>query len=220
MARVLSKQKLALNSYTIRVMLSIVIPAFNEEKRIGSSLEKLIAFLQNYPKDSEVIIVDDGSTDTTVSIAEKYRKKLPNFQIVSSEKNRGKGFAVKTGFEKANGDVVLFTDADFSTPITESSKILEKINAGYDIAIGSRAIDRSLIKKHQNIFRENIGRLANFLIQLFAVAGIKDTQCGFKAFKKSTTAAIFSEQKIFRYAFDIELLYLAKIKGSLRISPA
>lgn len=194
-------------------MLSIVIPAFNEEKRIGSSLEKLIIFLQDYREDSEVIIVDDGSTDTTVSIAKKYQKSFSNFQIVSSEKNRGKGFAVKLGFEKAKGDIVLFTDADFSTPITESTKLIEKINRGYDIAIGSRALDRSLIRKRQNIVRESFGRLANFLIQFLAIPGIKDTQCGFKAFKKTTTAPIFSEQRVFRYAFDIELLYLAKKQG-------
>ena len=197
-------------------MLSIVIPAFNEEKRIGSSLEKLIAFLKNYRQDSEVIIVDDGSKDKTVSVAKKYRQSLPNLQIVSLGKNLGKGFAVKTGFEKAKGDIVLFTDADFSTPINESVKLFEKLDRGYDIAIGSRAVDRSLIRKHQNIVRENIGRLANLLIQLLAIPGIKDTQCGFKAFKKTTTAPIFSGQKIFRYAFDVELLYLAKIKG-LRI---
>lgn len=198
-------------------MISIVIPAFNEEKRLGVSLEKLVDFLKNFNQEVEIIVVDDGSTDSTTAVAESYRNKLPNFQVIKLDKNRGKGFAVKTGFESAKGSVVVFTDADFSTPITEIGKLLEKINSGFDIAIGSRAVDRSLVKEHQSLLRETIGKMANILIQLLAVPGIKDTQCGFKAFAKTTSSKLFEQQKIYRYAFDIELLYLAR-KNKLRVA--
>ncbi len=194
-------------------MISFVIPAFNEEKRLVNSLKELSEFLKSYPEKTEVLLVDDGSTDSTIKVSEGFKDEISNFKIISLEKNRGKGFAVKTGFENANGDIVLFTDADFSTPISETPKLLEKINEGADIAIGSRAINSAVIEKHQSQLRERLGRLANLLIQVLAVRGLKDTQCGFKAFKKTTTKSIFAEQKIYRYAFDIELLFLANRQG-------
>jgi dolichyl-phosphate beta-glucosyltransferase len=194
-------------------MLSIVIPAFNEEKRLAGSLEKLKNFVEDYPQEVESIIVDDGSTDNTVRLAETYIPKIKGLRILKLAKNSGKGSAVKFGFEKAVGDIVLFTDADFSTPITEATKLVEKINSGFDVAIGSRELDPSLVVRSQSFLRHKFGRTANFLIQLLAVPGIKDTQCGFKAFKKSTTKEVFAEEKIFGYAFDIELLFLAKRMG-------
>jgi len=194
-------------------MLSIIIPAYNEEKRLGESLEKLIDFLKTYPAKVEVILVDDGSTDKTFQLAQSYQEKIPNFKIIKLEKNTGKGFAVKKGYEKAKGNIVLFTDSDFSTPITEVPKMVKKIKEGFDIAIGSRATKGSEVKKHQSWLREKLGRIANLLIKISAVPKINDTQCGFKAFKKTSTDKIFERQKIHRYAFDIELLYLAKREG-------
>lgn len=198
-------------------MVSIIIPAYNEEKRLKSSLPQLASFLQNFEGVVEVIVVDDGSTDNTAQVAQKFQNETTNLRVIKLKKNFGKGLAVKEGFFAAKGEVVVFTDADFSTPIGEIGKLLEKIALGYDIAIGSRALDRSLIKQHQNFFRENIGRAANMLIRLVAVGGVYDTQCGFKAFKKSSTEAIFRKQTISGFAFDVELLFLAR-KYNLKIA--
>ena len=198
-------------------MLSIVIPAYNEENRLGSSLKRLQDFLDNYSPEVEVIVVDDGSTDNTRAVAENFKGRIKNLKIVGFEMNQGKGFAVKAGFETATGEIVVFTDADFSTPINEIEKLVGKINEGNDIAIGSRAVNRELVTRHQSFLRESLGRLANILIQMLAVPGVKDTQCGFKAFRKETAEKLFSEQKIHRFAFDIELLYLAQ-KNHLKIA--
>ena len=196
-------------------MISIIIPAFNEEDRIGRSLEKLAAFLKNRTEKFEVIVVDDASTDNTRQIAESFSDKIPNFKVLRLEKSpfAGKGLAVNKGVLASNGDIVLFTDADFSTPIEDIDKLLEKLNSGYDIAIGSRAIDRSLVKQRQNILREYIGRTGNILIQNLVIKGIVDTQCGFKAFKMPACKSLFESERIFDFGFDVELLYLAKKRG-------
>lgn len=197
-------------------MISLIIPTFNEEKRLGNSLEKLADFLNSFEIEVEVLIADDGSSDKTLDIASDFQNKFKNLKIFNLE-HKGKGWAVNQGFKNATGEVVVFTDADFSTPITEIEKLISKINEGFDVVVGSRAIDRSLIKVHQNFFRENIGRAANLLIQLLAVRGIKDTQCGFKAFRKSTTEKVFEKQKVWGFAFDVELLFLAR-KANLKIA--
>ncbi len=194
-------------------MISLIIPTFNEAKRLPTSLEKLIDFLKTFPESTEVIIVDDCSSDATFEIASTFKNKIKNLKVLRLEKNLGKGWAVKNGFLAATGDIVIFTDADFSTPIEEINKLLQKINDGFDIAIGSRALNRGLVKKHQNPLREFMGRIFNLLVQLIAIKGISDTQCGFKAFKRSTTADIFEKQVIFDFGFDVELLFLARKKG-------
>lgn len=194
-------------------MISIVIPAFNEEKRLGNSLQTLAAFLNDRVEEFEVIVVNDGSNDQTVSVAQQFTKKFINFKIISLPTNQGKGAAVNNGFRQASGDIVVFTDADFSTPISEIDKLLQKIDDGYDIVIGSRAVDQTLVKKHQHLFRELMGKTFNFVVQKIAVPGIKDTQCGFKAFNTQTTRAIFEKQLIFGFGFDVELLYLARKLG-------
>lgn len=198
-------------------MISLIIPTFNEEKRLGQSLQKLSDFLKNFNQEVEVLVVDDGSNDATVSVAHSFENKFANFKIIRLEKNQGKGQAVKTGALAAKGDTIVFSDADFSTPIEEISKLLEKINQGYDIAIGSRSLNRDLVKKHQSLLRERLGRIFNGLVQILAVPGITDTQCGFKAFKASSTKNIFEKQKISGFVFDVELLYLARKQG-LRIA--
>lgn len=198
-------------------MISLIIPAFNEAKRLPASLEKLFNFLKTFPEEMEVIVVDDCSSDATFEVASAFKNKIKNLKVLRLEKNLGKGWAVKNGFLAASGDIVIFTDADFSTPIEEMSKLTEKINQGYDIAIGSRALNRDLVKKHQNPLRELMGRAFNLFVQLIAIKGISDTQCGFKAFKKATTTDIFEKQVIYDFGFDVELLFLARKKG-LRIA--
>ena len=196
-------------------MISIIIPAFNEEKRIAGSLEKLAAFLKTRKETFEVIVVDDASTDGTRKVAEKFANQIPNLRVIRLEKSpyEGKGLAVNKGVSVAKGDIVVFTDADFSTPIEEIDKLLEKIDEGFDIAIGSRALDRSLVKTKQSFVREFIGRVWNFLVQRIALPGIVDTQCGFKAFRLSSSKELFEKERIFDFGFDVELLYLARKKG-------
>ncbi len=193
-------------------MISLIIPTFNEALRLPKSLEKLAIFLEIFGEETEVIVVDDCSTDDTSEIALGFKNKIQNLRVLRLDKNRGKGWAVKNGVLAARGEIVVFTDADFSTPIEELDKLLEKIKAGYDIAIGSRATDRTLVKKHQNFLRESMGRIFNTIVQLLAVPGIKDTQCGFKAFLVSSTHDIFEKQMIYDFGFDVELLFLAQKK--------
>lgn len=194
-------------------MISLIIPCFNEEKRLGKSLKILAEFLMNRPDEFEIIIVNDGSTDRTTEVANSHSKNFSNFSLINFPHHRGKGAAINAGFKKASGEVVVFTDADFSTPISEIDKLLSKLNSGFDIAIGSRAIDQTLVKKHQNFFREMMGKSFNLLVQNLAVPGISDTQCGFKAFNANTCAKIFEKQIISGFGFDVELLYLARKLG-------
>lgn len=196
-------------------MITIIIPAYNEEKRIGKSLEKLATFLEKRTEEFEVIVVDDASTDNTSSAARSFSNRIKNLNVLRLEKSpdAGKGLAVHHGMLAAKGDIALFTDADFSTPIEELDKLLEKLNSGFDIAVGSRALDRSLVKQHQNILRELMGRTFNILVQIFTVRGIVDTQCGFKAFKMPACRSLFEEQKIFDFGFDVEILFSAQKTG-------
>ena len=196
-------------------MISIIIPAFNEADRIRRSLEQLQKFLKNRSDKFEVIFVDDASTDNTREIAESFTKKIPELKILHLDKSpfAGKGLAVNKGMLEAKGDISIFTDADFSTPIEELDKLVEKLNSGYDIAIGSRAIERSTVKKRQPLLREYMGRIFNILVQNLAVRGIVDTQCGFKAFKMPVCRQLFESERVFDFGFDVELLYLAKRRG-------
>lgn len=200
-------------------MISIVIPAFNEEKRIGASLKKLAAFLKVRKEEFEVIVVDDASTDKTSSVAKGFLGKIPNLKILRLAKSpyEGKGLAVNKGALAAKGDIVVFTDADFSTPIEEIDKLLKELGTGSDIAVGSRALDRSLVKRKQSFLRELMGRAFNILVRLLTVKGIYDTQCGFKAFKMRSTRILFEKEKIFDFGFDVELLFLAR-KNGLKIA--
>jgi dolichyl-phosphate beta-glucosyltransferase len=157
--------------------------------------------------------VDDGSTDNTVEVAQGFKAKIGDLKVIQLSKNLGKGAAVKKGFQEASGGIVVVSDADFSAPIIELPKLLAEINRGFDIVVGSRALDRSLVKKHQPFLRELVGRASNILIRFLAVRGIYDTQCGFKAFRKNRTEGIFAKQTVNGFAFDIELLFLAQRAG-------
>jgi len=187
--------------------LSVIIPVYNEEKRIGSTLPKIFHYLNKKNIDYEIIVVDDGSTDQTIPIVENF----PKCNLLRHEKNKGKGATVRTGIKYASGEFILFTDADYSTPIEELDKFWNKRHH-YDILIGSRHIKGSDIKLKQPWHRQIVTYLGNILIQLVLWIRIKDTQCGFKFFKKNIAKDLFSLQKINRWGFDMELLYIAKKK--------
>lgn len=193
--------------------LSIIIPAYNETERIRQSLESACDYLNNKGYKYEIIVVDDGSSDDTVAIAKAFGG---NVSVLSQSSNMGKGAAVRRGMLTATGDIRIFTDADFSTPIYEIEKILPKIEAGADICIGSRALDPSMIKEHQPFYREFMGKTFNQFVQVLFFKGISDTQCGFKGFTRAAAEKIFLKAKINGFSFDVELLYLAS-KAGLRV---
>lgn len=187
-------------------MYSIIIPAYNEEDRIEDSLKKIIEYTDVENIDVEIIVVDDGSKDNTVKIVSSFGDKV---RVIKQIKNQGKGAAVRRGMLEAKGDFRVFSDADLSTPIYELKKLIEFNEKGFDVCIGSRAVDASMIKEHQPWYREMMGKTFNHIVQLLVVKGIKDTQCGFKGFSKLAAEKIFSKAKIDGFAFDVELVFLA-----------
>jgi dolichyl-phosphate beta-glucosyltransferase len=198
--------------------LSIVIPAFNEERRLPKAIEQIGSYLGARSLGAEIIVVDDGSADATPKLIESYGGKFPGLRLISNGANRGKGFSVRHGVLESRGEIVLFTDADLSTPMEEADKLLAALREqGYDAAIGSRALDRSLIEVHQSAFREQAGAMFNRLVRQFAGLEFSDTQCGFKAFRRERTRIIFEQQRIERFGFDPEILFLAKRHG-LRVA--
>jgi glycosyltransferase involved in cell wall biosynthesis len=196
--------------------LSIVIPAFNEENRLPRALEKIREYFSRQPgglEKIEVLVVDDGSSDATARIAQEWSDRFPVLRLVSNGQNRGKGFSVRHGMLKSRGRIALFTDADLSSPIEESAKLLAAIAAGNDFAIGSRAIDRSLIAVRQARYRELAGIIFNGFVRLFTGLPFHDTQCGFKAFVREPASIVFEQQRIEGFGFDPEILFLAKRHG-------
>lgn len=194
-------------------MLSIVIPAYNEEKRLANTLTSINSYLTSQRYDFEVIVVDDGSKDKTKQVAlEHVLYRNGKLKLIENGVNRGKGYSVKRGILEARGENILFTDSDLSTPIEEIRKLLSFLNSGYDIVIGSRAVFGADIKIHQPFYRECMGKIFNFLVQFFVLKGIRDTQCGFKLFKAAVVKDIAKELKIDGFAFDVEMLYLAQKK--------
>jgi dolichyl-phosphate beta-glucosyltransferase len=195
------------------VELSIVIPAFNEEERLPASLGAISAYLAARPSAPrvEVLVVDDGSADATATRAEDAgRRHGLDLRVLRLPKNSGKGFAVRTGCLEATGRLVLVTDADLSTPIYEWEKLAA---ADAPVAIGSRALDESLVKEKQSLYRRAMGKLFNRLVRLVAVPGIRDTQCGFKLFSREAARDVFSRAKVDRFAYDVEALLLARQLG-------
>lgn len=195
--------------------ISIVIPAYNEETRLPASLDAVTQYVgQGRWRFTEILVVDDGSTDATAQVAEAYAATHPEVRLLRNPGNRGKGYSVRHGMLKARGDWVLFTDADLSAPIEEAAKLfgaVEEHNA--QIAFGSRGLDRSLIEVHQSWFRETAGRLFNVFVRLLAGLPYADTQCGFKLFERGAAREIFRRQRLNRFGFDVEVLYLAKRLG-------
>lgn len=192
--------------------LSIVIPAFNEAARLGDTLLTVFEYLDKHNPASEVIVVDDGSTDGTADVAEDKFNQAGSLgtQIIRVQPNRGKGYVVREGLLAARAPVALFSDADLSTPITETPKLVNPIELGeFDITFGSRALDRSLIGVHQPWRREQGGRIINLIVRLATGLPFWDTQCGFKAFRMDVCRPIIEAATIERFGFDVEYLYVA-----------
>lgn len=198
--------------------LSIVIPAYNEEKRIARSLEAILTFLGKQSYRAEVIVVDDGSSDDTASIVsgmiQQYREGGHELRLLSNSPNRGKGFSVKRGLTEARGSIVLFTDADLSSPITEAPKLIQPIAEDTaDVTFGSRALNRKLIGVRQPVIRDFGGRVFNLFMKTITGLKFKDTQCGFKAFRREPALPVFKLQSIERFGFDPEILFIANKRG-------
>lgn len=194
--------------------LSIVIPAYNEERRIGKTLDEIKDYLDAKGLTYEVIAVCDGSTDRTRKIVRSSAlAESGQLKLLKNRQSRGKGYAVERGMRVADGELVMFTDADLSTPICEVDKLMEAIRGGADIAVGSRSIYTSQVAKRQPFYRQTMGKTFNFIIRFILREKIKDTQCGFKMFKRDVAEVLFKEIRVRGFAFDAELLFLAKKKG-------
>jgi len=194
---------------------SIVLPAYNEAARIASTLEKVMGYAQRHGWNAEVVVVNDGSTDNTAEIVRGYAGRHSSLRMVENPGNRGKGYSVRNGMLHATGDILLFSDADLSSPIEEAEKLFAAIQAGADVAIGSRWIDTNLQVRRQPIYRQLFGRMFNLALRAVLGLNFKDTQCGFKAFSRRAADVVFPQQQIERWGFDPELLYIAK-RASLR----
>jgi glycosyltransferase involved in cell wall biosynthesis len=192
--------------------LSIIIPSYNEESRLPATLERIAAYLSDSQCEAEVLVVDDGSKDGTAAVADYFRIKIPTLRVIANGVNRGKGYSVRHGMQEARGRIALFTDADLSAPIEEAGKLIDALDT-HDVAIGSRAMDRSLISVHESPFREFAGIIFNKIVRIILWLPFVDTQCGFKAFRREPCAILFQQQTIERFGFDPELLYLARHHG-------
>ncbi len=192
--------------------LSVVVPAYKEEHRIHKILDAIIKFQEKQSYQIEIIIVLDGSPDNTKMQAQKYYGVIPNIRIIDRKENKGKGYTVKEGILAAKGDWILFSDADNSTPISQVNKLLEHTKDNH-VLIGSRYIQGSKLARPQPFYRIWGSRFLNLIIQLFAVPGIKDTQCGFKLFEYKAAKEIFNHMTFNRWSFDIEILAIARHLG-------
>jgi dolichyl-phosphate beta-glucosyltransferase len=193
--------------------LSVIIPAYNEEVRLQSSLERVVAYLDQQPFSSEVLVVDDGSTDDTATIARNYAGEHATVRILRYAANHGKGRAVKVGMMEAHGQLMLYCDADLSTPIEELEKLVSFVDEGYDVVIGSRALPESELRVHQPWLRERLGRTFNLLVRILGVRDFADTQCGFKLFTRRAARDVFPLLITDRWAFDVEALLIARYMG-------
>lgn len=190
-----------------RPFLSVVIPAYNEENRLGPTVARIQGYLAGQSYTSDILVVNNASTDRTGEVARATGVK------VIDEPRRGKGAAVRSGMLAALGDYVLFSDADLSTPIEEVEKLLASVRERYDIAIASRGLPESNIVKRQPWYRELVGRLGNVLVRMAAVRGIADTQCGFKLFPREVAQRLFRVARLTGAAFDVEVLFIAQRHG-------
>jgi dolichyl-phosphate beta-glucosyltransferase len=189
---------------------SIVIPAYNESERIQSSLNKIVSFLSAQPWQVEVLVVNDGSRDNTAEIVRQFAAQHSYIRLIENPGNRGKGYSIRNGMLQASGDVVLFSDADLSAPITEAPKLFREIENGADVAFGSRWLIAKMQTERQSVLRQIAGRLYNVFMRVLLGLPYKDTQCGFKAFSRKAVDTIFPRQRIERWGFDVELLFLAR----------
>ena len=192
---------------------SIVIPAYNEEIRIEATLDRVLAYVYAQKWNAEILVVNDGSRDATREIVLRYAAAHPILQLVENPGNRGKGFSVRNGVLHSKGKLIVFTDADLASPIEESEKLLAALNAGADVAIGSRWLDSSLQTRKQPFYRRVLGRIFNLALRVILGMNFRDTQCGFKAFKRAAAQAVFPLQIIERWGFDPEIVFLAQRLG-------
>jgi glycosyltransferase involved in cell wall biosynthesis len=194
--------------------LSIVIPGYNEALRVGKTLAEVQKYAAAKPFETEFVLVDDGSSDCTLELFKKFQSLWPGTHVLSNKVNQGKGFSVRRGVLESRGKVILFTDADLSAPIKEADKLLAALESETaDAAIGSRALDRTLIGVRQPWRREYAGRFFNLLVRLFTGLKIHDTQCGLKLFRRETTRRAFELQRVDRFGFDPEILFLIQRYG-------
>ena len=188
---------------------SFIIPAYNESERLATSLPKVFAYIRERQMQAEVIVVNDGSTDDTAEITRSFARRCPEIRLLENPGNRGKGYSVRNGMLHANGDILLFTDADLSSPIYEATKLFAAIEGGADVAIGSRWLRADLQTERQPWHRQLYGRLFNLALRMVLGLKYRDTQCGFKAFTRAAAQTVFSRQRVERWGFDPELLFLA-----------
>lgn len=193
--------------------LSVVIPAYNEEHRIGKTLEAVSSFLEKQSFDYEILVVSDGSSDRTGEVVQELAKKIKNLKLIQNQENHGKGWVTRQGMLQSSGDVRLFMDADDSTKVDEIVKFLPYFEQGFDIVIGSRRIKGAVIAVKQPWVRDFLGWVFRFIVHTLVPLGVTDSQCGFKAFSARASEAIFPKQKIFRWAFDVEILAIARKAG-------
>ena len=193
--------------------LSIVIPAYNESARIERTLGRVMECVEQQRWDAEVLVVDDGSTDRTPEIVQEWMQRYPRLNLIKNEGNRGKGYSVRNGLLQAAGEIVMFTDADLSAPMEEAERLFAAIEDGADVAIGSRWLEKQRQTIHQPLYRRFFGRCFNWVTRLMMGLPFKDTQCGFKAFKRPAAQIIFRLQRIERWGFDPEILFIAQKLG-------
>lgn len=195
---------------TSDVNLSLVVPAYNEEKRIENPLEGVVCYLRKHFDRWELIYSDDGSTDGTAAKLVKMKEKYPEIKMVTVPKNKGKGSAVRVGMKAASGNVILFSDTDFSTPIEETERLIHFLQNGYDVAIASRGLSASQVEVHQAWPREMMGKLFNILLRSLLPIDFMDTQCGFKMFSRKAVDTILPKMHLDGFAFDVEMLIIAQ----------
>jgi dolichyl-phosphate beta-glucosyltransferase len=192
---------------------SVIIPAYNESVRIRPTLDELLRYMREQEWDAEILVVNDGSSDNTAEIVREYGKLHPQVLLLENPGNRGKGYSVRNGMLHARGRICLFTDADLSSPITEAHRLFDAIDRGADIAIGSRWLRAELQTERQPLYRQAFGRIFNLVLRVILGLRFADTQCGFKAFRRNAAQCIFPLQRIERWGFDPEILYLARRAG-------
>ena len=192
---------------------SIVVPAYNERERIGGTLEQLLEHLHAHKWNAEIVVVDDGSGDDSFQLVSRFALEHPEVRVIQNPGNQGKGYAVRNGMLNARGEVLLFTDADLSSPISEAAKLFAALEQGADVAIGSRWLDPSLQFVRQSLKRRALSRLYNLFLRAVLQFPYHDTQCGFKAFNRQAAQMIFPQQRITRWGFDPEILFLAHRMG-------
>lgn len=192
--------------------LSVIIPAYNEEARLPATLPVIFGYLAAQPYTWEVLVVDDGSADRTAEVARELGA-AHGVRVLRNEPNRGKGFSIRRAMLEARGEWRLFSDADLSTPIDELGKFWPATDKGAAVVIGSRAVAGAQLEVRQPFYREWMGRVFNLIVRLLVLGGIRDTQCGFKLFRADAAEAVFPRQQLDGFAFDVELLVLARRAG-------